>query len=309
VVNVRTLWASDADAVVERIVGQLEDDASRQPLVNAHVDREVLRSSILRATASTWVALDQGNVVGHLYAAVLSDPAHPLAAWTGPDGASFDDEGILHELVDSGRATWRRAGATQHFSWTLFDDERIDPWRALGYQSLSVRGVMRLEGRVPRLLPAGMVVRAATNADLDRALELDHVIDVAQGDSDTTIQKDPSATRRELIELLGDPEVSHSVVEFNGRVLAQAVAFAVPSRRGSFDKTLHLSEVVVDPDAQGHGVATAMIDDVLDHARRDGFEYVEAQWRVTNERAATFWPRYGLTPTYVRLASTLDLGE
>jgi len=43
-------------------------------------------------------------------------------------------------------------------------------------------------------------------------------------------------------------------------------------------------KVVVDPTAQGQGIAHAMIDTVLENARRQGFEYVEAQWRVTNDQ-------------------------
>jgi ribosomal protein S18 acetylase RimI-like enzyme len=69
---------------------------------------------------------------------------------------------------------------------------------------------------------------------------------------------------------------------------------------------VHLSEVVVDPILQRRGVARAMIDTVLLDARRDGFAYVEAQWRRRNVQANSFWPRYGLTPTYARLARTLD---
>ena len=303
--TVRTLQPNDARAVVERIVHQLSDDARRRPLVNAHLDGEVLYETILHATTSTWVAFDDGTVVGHLYGAVLGDPTHALAAWTGPDGASFDDADVLTQLVRDASASWRRAGAAQHFSWTLDDDENIDPWRSLGYEPLSVRGVMKLLERDVRALPAGLSLRAARPADIDQVLELDHVIDVAQGEPGAVSRKDRHAIRREILELLEDPEVKHYVVEGDGNVLAQAITFPLPARRGSFDETLHLSEVVVHPSVQGHGVASAMIDAVLDDARREGYHYVEAQWRVTNEQASSFWPRYGLAPTYVRLARSL----
>ena len=303
--TVRTLQPNDARAVVERIVHQLSDDARRRPLVNAHLDGEVLYETILHATTSTWVAFDDGTVVGHLYGAVLGDPTHALAACTGPDGASFDDADVLTQLVRDASASWRRAGATQHFSWTLDDDENIDPWRSLGYEPLSVRGVMKLLERDVRALPAGLSLRAARPADIDQVLELDHVIDVAQGEPGAVSRKDRHAIRREILELLEDPEVKHYVVEGDGNVLAQAITFPLPARRGSFDETLHLSEVVVHPSVQGHGVASAMIDAVLDDARREGYHYVEAQWRVTNEQASSFWPRYGLAPTYVRLARSL----
>ena len=307
--SVRHLQHDDVRAVVERIVRQLGNDALVQPLVNADLDRDILYDTMLHATNSTWVAVEDDRVVGHLFAAVLPDSANALAAWTGPDGASFDNDGVLDQLTHEASASWRRAGATHHYSWTLCDDMRIDSWRNIGYEPLSVRGAMKLCERARRELPPGMELRAARSGDIDQVLELDHVIDLAQGESKARSRKDRHATRREILELLDDPEVTHYVVDQGGRVLAQAITFPLPTRRGSFDATLHLSEVVVDPSAQGQGVASAMIDAVLDHARRDGFSHVEAQWRLANEQANSFWPRYGLTPTYVRLSRALSLGE
>jgi ribosomal protein S18 acetylase RimI-like enzyme len=307
--TVRFLQPSDARAVVERIVRQLESDAARHPMVNSFLKQEVLYDTILHATNATWVAVDERDVVGHLYAAVLREPTHESAAWTGPDGVSFDAEDVLSQLVEGASTVWRRAGVTIHYVWSLGDPERIESWRRLGYEPLSVRGVMKIDERSVRHLPEGMKLRAAVPHDLERVVELDHVIDLAQGELGATSRKHRRATRRELLELLDDPEVSHYVVEFEGRVLAQAITFPLPTRRGSFDDTLHLSEVVVDPRAQGRGVASAMIDAVLEHARHQGFNYVEAQWRVTNQQASSFWPRYGLSPTYVRLGRPLDLGE
>jgi ribosomal protein S18 acetylase RimI-like enzyme len=179
----------------------------------------------------------------------------------------------------------------------------------MGYAPLSVRGVMRLEQRETRTLPGDLRLRKARIEDMDRILELDHVIDLAQGEPVVVSHKDREATRHEMLSLLEDPEVKHYVVEGDQRVLAQAIAFPLPPRRGSFDNTLHLSEVAVDPEFQQHGVAGAMIDTVLDEAKREGFQYVEAQWRVTNQQASSFWPRYGLTPTYVCLGRDVDLGE
>jgi ribosomal protein S18 acetylase RimI-like enzyme len=307
--TVRTLHRSDAHAVVERIVRRLDDDALVQPLVNARLDQDALYETILRATNATWVATDESGIVGHLYAAVLGDVTQALAAWTGPDGASFDGDEVLAELVEIAGASWRHAGAISHYVWTLDDDERIGPWRRLGYTPLSVRGVMRLVEHDQHALAPGLVLRAAVPSDIERILELDLVIDLAQGEPGAPSRKDRNATRREMLALLEDPEVNHYVVEGEGRVLAQTITFPLPLRRGSFDHTLHLSEVVVDPTAQGQGIAHAMIDTVLENARRQGFEYVEAQWRVTNDQASSFWPRYGLAPTYVRLGHALDLGK
>ncbi|MFZ1062774.1 MAG: GNAT family N-acetyltransferase [Acidimicrobiales bacterium] len=307
-VTIRRLRPDDARGVVDRIVAKLDDDARRNSLVNPSVDEGVLLDTMRHATNATWVALDDDKIVGHLYGAVLGDHAQSRAAWTGPDGVSFDD-GVLDQLLTAGVEQWRREHATHHYSWTLLDHESIETWLALGYETISVRGVMELGPRRPRALPAGTVLRVARATDVNRALELDRVIDLAQEGSPHATRKDRRATRRELLELLEDPEVHHYVVESDGLVLAQAITFPLPTRRGSFDATLHLSEVVVDPREQGRGIASAMIDAVLDRARLDGSTHVEVQWRVSNDQAANFWTRYGFTPTYARLGRELGSGK
>jgi ribosomal protein S18 acetylase RimI-like enzyme len=302
----RSLRSEDASSVVARIASQLHDDAVLQPLVNDHFDHDALRDTILHATNATWVAHEAGSVVGHLYAAVLGDPHQETAAWTGPDGVSFDSTSILASLVHDAAATWRREGATKHYVWALEHESRLSPWLALGYEPVSVRGVKALGDDEPALLANDLTLRAARASDIARLLELDHVIDLAQGESDSLSRKDRHAMRREMLSLLEDPEVRFYVLERDAHVLAQAITFPLPARRGSFARTVHLSEVVVDPILQRRGVARAMIDTVLLDARRDGFAYVEAQWRRRNVQANSFWPRYGLTPTYARLARTLD---
>jgi len=305
-VTIRPRMSGDASAVVTRIADQLLSDAAQHPLVNGDFDRDALFEAINRSRNATWVAYDDDRLVGHLYGAVLSDPTHPRAAWTGPDGVSFDTPATLALLVEQASAAWRDAGAARHYVWVLAEESRLDQWRTLGYVPLSVRGVMRLADRAPRPFAEGFALREATLEDMDRILDLDEVIDVAQGDTTSLHRKDRDATRKEITSLLDDPEVRHFVIERAQNVVAQAITFPLPSRRGSFEHTLYLSEVAVDPLVQGRGIASAMIDAILECARTNSYRYVEAQWRVTNEQADAFWRGYGLVPTYVRLERTLS---
>jgi ribosomal protein S18 acetylase RimI-like enzyme len=87
--------------------------------------------------------------------------------------------------------------------------------------------------------------------------------------------------------------------------VAQCITFPLPTRRGSFDATLHVSAVAVRETHRGRGVGTALVDLALDRARQKGFEYAETNWRVTNRPAARFWTDYGFEPTYVRLHRTV----
>jgi ribosomal protein S18 acetylase RimI-like enzyme len=301
---VRKLRQGDTSAVVDRIARQLSNDASRHTLVNPDLDLTVLHDTIVHATSATWVALDGDDIVGHLFAAVLRDHER-RAAWTGPDGVSFDDPSILESLLRPAIRAWRSQGAIEHLVWALDDDDRLDPWRQLGYHAISVRGVMDLEYVGDAALDTSLRLRLATSQDIDAILHLDHIIDVAQGDESSLSRKIRRHNRREIRHLLDDPDVEHYVLERVDRIVAQAVTYPSPARRGSFEHTLHLSGVAVDSQLQGRGIASAMLNEILRRARARGVSHVEAQWRVDNVQASSFWPAYGLEPTYVRLARRL----
>ncbi len=304
-IEVRPLGPGDAALVVDRIVKRLDDDATISQFVNPIGEKTLLLETLLLATRSTWIAEENGAIMGHLFAAVLEDSREPTTAWTGPDGFSYEDPGVLDRLLEGASPQWRRAHVERHAVWVLDVPERTAPWTERGYERFSIRGVMALVPKKVTSLSASMSLRAATRRDLGRILALDRVIDRAQGERSKAWSKNRRTTRREMLTLLEDPEVEHVLVESNHRVLAQAITFPQATQRGSFDHTLHLSEVAVDRAVQGRGIARAMLDEVLDRARVRGFDYVEAQWRVSNHQANSFWLNYGLTPTFVRLQHSL----
>jgi ribosomal protein S18 acetylase RimI-like enzyme len=145
--------------------------------------------------------------------------------------------------------------------------------------------------------------------DLEIAVALDDELDAVQRVGPSfAIGLDHSSKRDDLKETLDDPEVHHYIVETDDQAVAQCITFPLPHRRGSFDRTLHLSAVTVDAEHRYRGVGTAMLDAALRDARDAGFDYVETNWRVTNRRARNYWLGFGFEPTYVRLHRTIGLG-
>lgn len=304
-VIVRPLETSDVDDVVERVRTRLAHDAQRNPLLSAHFSTSHFASAINDARDQVWIALDNEKVVGHLYGALLTSDDYGHGAWLGPDGVSFDTVDVLAALYSEAGASWVTAGALEHYAWVFDDVDDLAPWYELGFSRMHQRGVLALGERRRHQLSAGYQLRRGGADDLALAVELDHVLDEAQrrGPSFAIVEHGPRP--EELFEALSDDEVRHYVVEFEGRGVAQCLTFPLGARRGSFDKTLHVSAVSVLPDHEHRGIATALIDHALNNALGAGFEYVETNWRVTNRRAARFWTRYGFSPTYVRLHRTI----
>ena len=302
----RHLHEHDVADVVRRIQRRLEHDATIRPLINPVVDLELLAHSLAGATQLTWVCERDGEIAGHLYGTLLDDAEYGPGVWVGPDAVSYDDAGVLAALYAHAGEAWLAAGAKEHYVWSVDDVVENEPWMELGFARMHRRGVMRLEGARRHALSVGYEIRHGSPDDLDLALGLDASLDEAQSRGPSfLLSAHRSTTRDEMFESLSDPDVHHYVVDYHGRGVAQCLTFALPPRRGSFDRTIHLSAVSVAAGHRGHGVGTALVDTALNDALDAGFEYVETNWRVTNRGAQRHWLRYGFTPTYARLHRTI----
>ena len=303
---VRRLEPGDVDEVVGAVAARFDADAQRQPLVNPDFSREGLAHAFTQSADATWVARDEGSLVGHLHGALLENADYGRGVWIGPDGASFDGVDTLAELYRVAGALWIAEGAREHYVWTLEDRDRLEPWYELGFARMHQRGVLVLEARNPVALTPGYSLRRGGPGDLELAVALDAELDAAQHEGPSFVIGDAHASAREdLRETLEDPDVHHYVVEYEGAGVAQCFTYPLAPIRGSYDDTVHLSAVAVRGAHRRCGVGRAMVDRALHDARAAGFTHAETNWRVTNRTAANFWRRYGFTTTYVRLHRTI----
>lgn len=306
---VRHLEFGDIDRVVERVRQRLARDAARCSLVNPRFNASTFADALEGVRTQTWVAEDEGDVVGHLYGAQLENVEYGRGAWVGPDGVSFDTPTILDALYAAAGATWISAGAIEHYAWIFDDATDTTPWYELGFARMHARGVIALDGRHEENWPLGYSVRRATPDDLAVTLELDQLIDEAQQRGPSFALVVASATRAdEMLETIEDPDVAFYLVDYEGRAVAQCLTFGLDARRGSFDHSLHVSALSVRPDHEHRGVAQALVRHALNEAVDGRYHYAEVNWRVTNHRAAEFWRRFGFQSTYVRLHRTIGAG-
>jgi ribosomal protein S18 acetylase RimI-like enzyme len=307
VVTIRKLLVTDIDALTARVAQRIVDDATMRSLVNPEFSRDELRDALTSSTASTWVALNGKQLVGHLYGALLASDNYGQGVWIGPDGASYDNADVLDSLYSVAGQEWIDAGAREHYVWTLDDPSTTTPWLDLGFAKMHVRGVMELlEGH--HLLDHRYQLRHGNLDDVDTAISLDNELERAQSEGPSfSLGLSTASQRDEWIETLSDPDARHFVVDFNGSPVAQCVTFPLPKQRSSFDATMHLSAVVVLAEHRGRGVARAMVDTALNDARERGFRYAATNWRISNRQANRYWTSYGFKTTYVRLHRTIGM--
>jgi ribosomal protein S18 acetylase RimI-like enzyme len=305
--GVRKLQAGDVDNVVARVAQRLSSDATLKPLVNPKFSFDIFRTALASATSTMWVDYRDGQMVGHLYGALLDNPTHGSGVWIGPDGVSFDDGDALAALYAVAAEEWIAKGANEHFVWTLDDPSTTTAWLDLGFARMHTRGVMRLhDGH--HALADNYTLRRGTLDDLALAIRLDDELERSQSQGPSFSRGLSKASQRDdWVETLSDPDTRHFIVDTEGAAIAQCVTFPLPNQRSSFDGTIHLSAVVVLDGHRRQGIARAMVDAALNDARKRGFVYAETNWRITNREAARYWTAYGFSATYVRLHRTIGM--
>ena len=173
--SVRHLDPDDVATLVTRVGDRLALDAHTQPLVNPSISTQLLSESLRDAAGATWVAEQDGVIVGHLHGALLESATYGNGVWIGPDGASFDSTDILSDLYSAAGATWIERGALEHYVWTIDDIASTQPWYEMGFARMHMRGVLRLDDRDDHPLPEGYALRRGGVEDLDIAIALDEM--------------------------------------------------------------------------------------------------------------------------------------
>lgn len=302
------LDTSTVDVVVERVSSSFAEAARRGTpagvFITNHLDAASLREAFLSVATTTWVAVEGDTVVGHLHAALLDSDVFGRGAWVPPDGVSYDNPAVLAALYAHAGQVWVDNGAREHFVWLHDEEHRRDDWLELGFQFMHRRGMMTLTdlpARGVRPLPPGYTLRRGSRTDLATAVRLSNHLSDAQSRGPSFSFALPPDDHDDLGDLLDEADTRLWLVEHQGEAVAQCITFPLSARRDTPDHVLHLSAVVVDEHHRGRGVATAMVDAALADGYARDFALIETNWRVSHRLAATFWPRYGFTPTALRL--------
>ncbi len=212
--TVRPLELSDVEHVVTRVGDRLARDAEIQPLVNPAISTQLLADSLRVATDQTWVADNDGVIVGHLYGAMLESETYGNGVWIGPDGVSFDTTDILSDLYSAAGRALDRARSPR----TL----RVDHRRHRLHPAV-VRDGIRAHAHARRLA-SRRTARSRTTRGL-RASPRQRRRPRDRGGPGRRTRRGPArraraspsasitrSKRDDLLETLEDPEVHHYIV-------------------------------------------------------------------------------------------------
>jgi GNAT superfamily N-acetyltransferase len=146
--------------------------------------------------------------------------------------------------------------------------------------------------------PEGLLIRRATEADLERVVEL---LTSGAPPGGRVPDEDPgdlAPYRRALREIeAGDGDLL--VAELDGRVVGVSQLIVFHHLQAGGGRCAEIESVHVHPDQRGAGVGAALIGHVIERARALGCYRVQLTSNAAREDAHRFYERLGFVPSHV----------
>ena len=149
-----------------------------------------------------------------------------------------------------------------------------------------------------------IAVRPATHDTVDQLLTLSEDMDRFYG----ATELDPFVLRRGQLHdaLFSDLPAAHSLLAFDGETAVGFAAYSFLWPAVGLTRSLYLKELFVSQVHRRRGVGRALMDSVLDVARKHGCSRVEWTTESDNSAAQAFYKTFGVEPNGSKLFYRLE---
>jgi GNAT superfamily N-acetyltransferase len=225
--------------------------------------------------------------------------------WIEAAGHAARDPELLRDVWAAAAAGWLEQGLTAHYVLVpATDPQLVDAWFRLSFGAQHAHGVIDIPER-----EWPPTVREATDDDIEGLVELGPLLS-RQHTQSPVFSSAPEQTadevRADVVDDFATEGVANLIYEQDGRIVGNF--FVCPIELSSVHSGLarppgsaFLGFAVTDPEVRGSGVGLALTDASFAWARREGYDVMTTDWRVTNLLSSRFWPRRGFRTTFLRL--------
>lgn len=326
--EIRRFAERDIEACAELLAARHRRDRARHDVLAPHYEEAVACRDVLGSLRGPLcdgvVAVAAGRVVGFLfwerqlhpprgYFSYFFEPystAIPLHGHAvAPDA---DPVAVTRALYGALAETWVRRGFFVHaVRITAGDADLQEAWVSLGFGRKTTCAVRPTAAPVTHRRAADVEIRQVTPTDLDVVLRLVHVNGVHHAQSPLYwpyLLETVDDSRATIAGLLSDPANAHFVAYRAGEPLGLQnfmppvflSPLLVPGRM------VYLFHGVVEAEARGGGIGSALLAQSMAWARAQGHVHCALHFGSANLSAASFWPSQGFVPVEYTMGRHVD---
>ena len=332
--TVRDATANDLDGCAALLAARHARDRARTPALPARYEQtaactELLAPLFASGTANGAVAEANGQLVGFVIGQRATHaPDHWLAQYLPPRSlgvpvhghaaaANVDLTAVYRALYARLAVTWTDDGFFRHrIGIPAGDPQQREAWFELGFgAAITYAGRDVAPLSTPAALPSDISIRAATTEDQREVERLEQVNarfhfqspvfwpymwnDVHESASGLTayaLNREHSAV---FLATRGTETIGMQLL-FSGD------AIRLGSQLSTRERSVYLNHGIVDPEARGGGVGTALAEWSLSWAADMGYRQMTLHYATMNPSGGPFWQRHGFEALEVTVERHVD---
>ncbi|AQU78183.1 MULTISPECIES: GNAT family N-acetyltransferase [Planococcus] len=276
----------------------------------------VLRKLLERPFINGIVAVRGIDVIGYLLYEFKEDAKNGRFVWMDYESIAIsghEHPRLLRLLYANAGAEWIKNGYFHHMLLAPLGNELvIDQWLDQSFSFDQKYGVLSLDdfkpktGSIPKL-----EFRKGDREDspLLKKMAMWNSIHQATAPSWLPITRETLEDVKENYEALTENEDAYLwMAEQGNRIAGFHVYFRKeePMSLVTPENCAELPAASTNPDLRGRGVGKALANHCFSEMKKQGFDYLVADWNTANQLASYFWPRMGFQPIMVRMTRKID---
>jgi GNAT superfamily N-acetyltransferase len=324
----RPLVADDVPACARLLAARQRRDRTRLPVLAPRFEDaaqcETVLAGRLGPLADGAVAEAGGRLVGFLlgerqlhapreylsyfvepYSVVMPLHAHAVAL-------DADSVAVVRALYGALAGVWVARGFFVHTAHVVAGDAALqEAWLSLGFGRKATCAVRPTAEPLPAASPTPVEIRHAAATDLEAVARLMHVNALHHASAPLFwpyLRETVDAGRAYAAALLDDRANGHVLAQRGGRVLGMQT-FTPPTFLSPLlvpPRMIYLFHGVVEAEARGEGIGSALLARSMAWAREQGHEHCALHFGSANLAAAAFWTGQGFVPIEHSMQRRID---
>ena len=277
---------------------------------------EVLRKLLERPFINGIVAVRGIDVIGYLLYEFKEDAKHGRYVWMDYESIAISEHEnprLLRLLYADAGAEWVKHGYFHHMLMAPLGNEAvIDQWLDQSFGFDQKYGILSLDDFEPKngALPK-LEFRKGDREDapLLKKMAMWNSIHQAAAPSWLPITRETMEDVQGSYEALSEDQDAYLwMAEQGDRIAGFHVYFRKEDRMSLItpENCAVLPAASINPDLRGKGVGRALANHCFNEMKKQGFDYIFADWHTPNQLASYFWPRMGFQPIMVRMTRKID---
>ncbi|MBT2570581.1 GNAT family N-acetyltransferase [Planococcus sp. ISL-110] len=276
----------------------------------------VLRKVLERPFINGIVAVRGIDVIGYLLYEFKEDAKHGRYVWMDYESIAISEHEnprLLRLLYADAGAEWIKHGYFHHMLLAPLGNEAvIDQWLDQSFGFEQKYGILSLDDFEPKngTLPKLEFRKGGReDAPLLKKMAMWNSIHQAAAPSWLPITRETMEDVKQSYEALTEDQDAYLwMAEQGDRIAGFHVYFRKedPLSLVTPENCAELSAASTNPDLRGRGVGRALANHCIGEMKKQGFEYIFADWHTPNQLASYFWPRMGFQPIMVRMTRQID---